>query len=390
MKPNKILIFVIASICSLTACGQLFQPLGLDLGLGHRMGPNSVPQMHIENNKLFVCTNQGLYSKDLSNLNSVWYLEGFEGVPMQDYVRNGNDILALRYGVNGEFFLLSHDGGKTYQDVTPSLFVESGGAENELIKLVQHPNERNTLLVASSLMGILESSDFGQTWMPLTDIILGNGIGYNPSNPDIIYNCGWDDAFSPHLNISYDGGHTWEYLPLSFPGDNCVHQLTFNPSNPNHWIACGDGVVYISTDNGHTWETQNFWNDGKRNFRWYFATFDSDNSENVYLVGSLGELVIMCSTDGGKTWSIPKTETIHYANSCNVNDFQQYGDNLFVYTEADVYKISKSELLAKSSVQSVTAATIGTPSVYFDLLGRRASTSTRGIVVSRGRKYLIR
>ena len=95
---------------------QLFHPLGLGIETsGDMVGEWYQPQMHIEGDILYACTNQGLYSKDLSDDESEWQLVGFEGIPLQDYVRRGEDMLALRhcYYVHSEFLLLSHDDGKT-------------------------------------------------------------------------------------------------------------------------------------------------------------------------------------------------------------------------------------------------------------------------------------
>ena len=78
--------------------------------------------MHVEGDILYACTNQGLYSKDLSDDESTWQLVGFEGISLQDFVRRSDDLLAMRYNISNHYFLLSHDGGKTYEDVTPDKF----------------------------------------------------------------------------------------------------------------------------------------------------------------------------------------------------------------------------------------------------------------------------
>ena len=88
--------------------GQAFRPLGLPIEQDLQLR-EFCPRMHVEENTLFVCTNQGLYSKDLANDESEWLLAGFEGIPLQDYARSGNDILALRHNKGKEFLLLSHD-----------------------------------------------------------------------------------------------------------------------------------------------------------------------------------------------------------------------------------------------------------------------------------------
>ena len=124
MTLQRYAFIAIVTFISVTIHGQLFHSLGLGIGLGERQGIYSQPRMHVEGNILYVCTSQGLYSKDISGDDSEWQLAGFEGIPLQDYVRRGNDMLALRYNNGGNFLLLSHDGGKTYEDVTPEILCQ--------------------------------------------------------------------------------------------------------------------------------------------------------------------------------------------------------------------------------------------------------------------------
>ncbi len=58
--------------------------------------------------------------------------------------------------------------------------------------------------------------------------------------------------FEGHIKISYDSGQTWNDHgnSLGLPGDNCVHQPTFHPINPDHLLAGGEGCVFLSDDSG--------------------------------------------------------------------------------------------------------------------------------------------
>ena len=114
-------MMTVLAVASLTASAQLFHPLGLII-YSERQGGYSQPRMHIEGDKLYVCTNKGLYSKDLTNDRSTWQLEGFEDVPLQNYARRGGDILALRYNKDDELLLLSTDAGQAYEDVAHDMY----------------------------------------------------------------------------------------------------------------------------------------------------------------------------------------------------------------------------------------------------------------------------
>ncbi len=354
--------------------------------------------MHVEGEKLYVCTSQGLYTKDLTDDNSAWQQAGFNGIPLQGYVRRGADILALRYNEGGEYLLLSHDGGKTYEDVTPDIF--RNGEHERLGCLVQHPTDQNTLLVASLYKGVCRSINFGQTWEQLTEFVYGNPaasfIGYHPARPNVIYNSGEGIICEGHINITYDGGQTWNDHgnSLGFPGDNCVHQVAFHPANPDLWIAGGEGCVFITDDNGQTWNCQNYWGDEARMAYWYFTAFDNEHPDTVYMVGCLGRngqknacIKIMCSTDGGRSWH--ESQVMESMREFDrVNDLQQYNDRLLIYAESDVYTVSKAELIAQSTaaIRSITSDTPTSPT--YDLQGRQVEAPRRGIFIKNGRKVI--
>ena len=128
MNLGRFIVYFFASIISTSVHGQLFRPLELGDAMGEQVGTFSRPTMHIEDDILYVCTKQGLYSKSLSDDASGWQLVGFKNIPLQDYVRSGEDLLALQYSTTDEFLLLSHDGGKTYENITPTLFKGSNWA----------------------------------------------------------------------------------------------------------------------------------------------------------------------------------------------------------------------------------------------------------------------
>ena len=391
-------ILIVLLILSFDASAQLFRPLGLGFSGGERQGNFSLPRMHVEGDRLYVCTYKGLYAKDLSADNSTWQLAGFEGVPLQNYARRGSDILALRYNEGDNFLLLSHDSGLTYEDITPEIF--RGEKHERLIELAQHPTDPNTLLVSSLYRGLLLSKDFGQTWECLTEFVYGNraasSIGFHPARPNIIYNSGEGMVYEGHIKISYDNGLTWNDHgnSLGFPGDNCVHQPTFHPTNPDHWLAGGEGCVFLTDDNGQTWSCQNYWGDEPRNAYWYFSAFDNEHPDTVYMAGCLGRngqkdacIKLMCSTDGGRSWH-PSQVMTSDREFDRVNDLQQYGDCLLVYSESDVYEVSKAELIAQSTtvIRTITSDTKESPT--YDLQGRKVVEPKHGIYIINKRKVV--
>lgn len=399
MKIWIIAFTMLAAYSTAIAQNQLFHSLDAGSEWGERQGNRSHPRMHIEGDKLYICTSLGLYSKDLAAEDSDWELAGFEGVPLQDYARSDNDILALRYNEGGSFLLLSHDGGLTYEDVTPEIF--QGERHGRLPSLAQHPTDQNTLMVSSTYGGIFLTKDFGQTWENLTEYLYGNPaatfIGFHPAHPTIMYNCGEGMIYEGHINISYDSGQTWNDHgnSLGFPGDNCVHQPAFHPTNPVRWLAGGEGCVFLSDDNGQTWSCQNYWGDESRMAYWFFSAIDNEHPDTVYLAGCLGRngqkdacVKLMCSTDGGHSWNPSQVMTFEKEFE-RVNDLQQYGDRLLIYSESGVYEVSIDELIMQStsSLQSIKADEPSDGFIY-DLQGRRVSQTSNGIYIKNGKKYI--
>jgi len=71
-----------------------------------------------------------------------------------------------------------------------------------------------------------------------------------------------------------------------------------------------------------------------------------------------------------------------------VNDLQQYGDRLLIYSESDVYEVSKADLVAQSvaAIQAVKSGTSESPA--FDLQGRQIMEPRHGTYIRDGKKII--
>ena len=389
MKPYRFAIFALTAFVTMAVNGQLFHPLGLGIVTSREMAVDFQPQIYIEGDILYACTIQGLYFKDMSNEGSEWQLAGFEGIPVLDYVRRGDDIFALCFNGQNDIFLLSHDGGQTYEDATPDNFRYYINKEGHVFWYFnQHPTDPNTFLLSSfHAAGIFLTTDFGQTWNKLTSYT-PEYMGFHPLNPEIIYECsggGYTDE-KTDIRISYDGGQTWKDKHSCFPNYHCIFRMAFHPTNPNRWIVGGGAYIYATNDNGQTWNIQRLdnyemdWRYEAYGIDWRYAVYDNENADIVYMAGGHhGEYMkVMCSTDGGKTWNRPCLEPIKTTPYDYVFDMKQYGDKLLIYSQSDVYEISKAELLAQGAtpVRSISAALNGKSSngKCYDLQGRRLNS----------------
>ena len=142
--------------------------------------------------------------------------------------------------------------------------------------------------------------------------------------------------------------------------------MAFHPTNPNRWIAGDYWGVHITDDNGHTWNTQHFSGnytpeDYESLIEWRYASFDNENPDIVYMAGGYHNeyMKLICSTDGGKTWNRPYLEPIKASPTESVFDMKQYGDMLLIYSQSDVYEVSKAELIAATSPTEPVTFTTG-------------------------------
>ncbi len=136
-----------------------------------------------------------------------------------------------------------------------------------IISIAFHPSDANTMLAGSASGGLWRSTDYGQSWQPLTDQYPTMGIGavaYNPQNPNTILiatgeGYGFSNEFTSGFGIliSHDAGGTWQMtnataeLSSSFAGMD----IAWHPTDTNIvCVATSFGVLY-SNDGGHNYGT---------------------------------------------------------------------------------------------------------------------------------------
>ncbi len=318
---------------------------------------NAIPQMHREGTKLMVCTADGLFAYDLVAEHPQWISAGFEGRPIQDYVKNAkNDIIALcqtkTAEAHDEWLILSHDNGKTWTDITPSIIKDA--EYTEVRRIAQSPVNPDKLLVVAQDLGVFLSEDFGANWTMVTDTYYGNnricGLGFHPTNPDVFFQSGESWILEGHLNLTMDNGKTWTNYSPDFGGDNCIHGLVFHPTKAGTWFYGGEGIIAKTTDAGKTWKEHNYWETPEMRQYWYHVLVDLANPERLYTVGSsrykTGDdsrySAIAFSDDCGENWNISKTFNAEGEWKDDCWSVLQDEYHLYVLSDTEVYMISKS------------------------------------------------
>ena len=295
------------------------------------------PKTQIIDNFLYVPTINGIYRKDLTALNNIdWELYAFEGMPISDFIKNEETVLAATALLSDKnVLLLSTDDGLTYIDYTHRYFIDLYGSMSYgkciILRLAQNPHNRNIIMALhDGNPGVSLSADFGIGWELLNTTIGGyqdRFIDFNPHDVTNVFHTGETEFYQSFINATYDSGVTWATVDAF--DSNCSHGIAFHPSNKNIMVAYGEGRITKSTDQGRTWTTT-----GNIPLYVYKVIYDRNNPNILYASGGyreMGEVIdIYRSTDGGDSWHIFYEEAIE--NFDGVMDIHLYNNKLIIYT----------------------------------------------------------
>ena len=112
---------------------------------------------------------------------------------------------------------------------------------------------------------------------------------------------------------------------------------------------------------------------------------------------------LMCSTDGGTTWNRPYLEPIKTTPDEFIFDMKQYRDKLLIYSQSDVYMVSKADLIEQTTSISEKSLTPN-PSqrergAIYDLSGRKVNFQfstfnsqfrKKGLYIQNGKKVAVK
>lgn len=191
------------------------------------------------------------------------------------------------------------------------------------------PSQPHTFYMGAAGGGVWKTTDYGQTWTPMTDgqISVGSigAIAVAPSNPDVVYAGTGSEAIRANVSTgrgvyrSTDAGRTWHFLGLRDAGQ--IGAIVVDPHNPDRVFVAVLGHafgnndtrgVYRSTDGGQTWTRSLFVSDsvgavdlvmkpGDPNTL-YAAMWRAQRKPWTIISGMKGEDGIYRTTDGGAHW----------------------------------------------------------------------------------------
>jgi hypothetical protein len=334
-KILQVLLFVLFSLATDSSYGQLCY-LGLEAESSMQLF-SLKPKSKIIDSYMYVPTMNGIYRKNLDETgNTAWEMYAFEGMPVKDFVKNGNRILAITAKTQDSLLLLSNDNGTSYINYTSNHFFEHEN-ENYLFRIAQNPQNPNSIIVLHAFYGVSKSTDFGLTWHNLTTMRGGGQerfVDFHPTDTTTMYSAGESMILASYIFASFDDGLTWNQVDNIYLGDNCTHYLAFHPTNPDIILSAGEGRMTKSVNKGLTWDLITSLNDSLDRFYIPKIIYDNSNPDILYAAGyghyANDSVLIYKSTDSGEHWSLSYKEYLKDSNG--IWDFFQYWNSLILVT----------------------------------------------------------
>ena len=352
-----------------------------------------VPEISFIGDYLYVATPNGLYRYLCENTEeqSEWEKLPLTDKLVLDFVVRGDTLVAL----TREQLLFSLDGGKTTLPVSVEEVTDSG--RWALSGMAVHPHSTMQIYVACGAK-LMHTQDGGATW---NEICKDDGsriqmtrMFYNPRNSHQMVGF-YNKGNTPHygyLLFSHDGGSVWKSGVGEYTDNNLseIYNVAFHPTLEGRAVACGSSVYGLSEDGGASWS-------GVFNSKWGQCVisvtdiiYDSRNPDILYGADLLpgyyneGTTTVLRSTDGGYTWDEFFSESV--APNAHVLSFDMKDNLLALYTYAGGIYLLDVDAVNTSISPVVNGENTAT---YYDLMGRKVDSPTRGIYIKEGRKVVI-
>ncbi|MCZ6702351.1 MAG: T9SS type A sorting domain-containing protein [Ignavibacteria bacterium] len=254
--------------------------------------PNNPDTLYAVGRGFFRSTDRGEHWDSLSGFLAV-------GSALKTDPFNPNIIYASSVGIANYDIVISTDGGQTWT----TIFFVTGLFSAPFIEI--DPKDRKTVYVGVGPCEVWRSSDYGQTWDSVTVPQIYCIINFKiaPSNDSIMY-----AAYGIGILKSTDKGNSWTQTAIP----TGAHFLAVHPKNPDivyAAISVGESRgVYKTTDGGQTWDQLNNGLDSLQGYGWINTIVINPNEpETIYLGVSSSNSntqnpILFRSIDGANSW----------------------------------------------------------------------------------------
>ncbi len=323
----------------ITAQAQQFTYLGLKTESNVREAQNQLstsgaywPESQLIEGYLYVPTSTGIYRKNLNTSmnDTLWEPYAFSGIPIRDFVKHGDSVLAATaHHLKDSILLLSTDDGNSFVNHTPPFFFQFDSI-NTVWKIDQNPANPSSIVVLQNAYGVAKSTNYGLSWNSLSQVSGGyqeRYLGFHPLDTHSLYYAGEQLFFESYIYTSLDDGNNWT-LTGNFH-NHAKHYIAYHPTDTNTLICAGEGIMSKSTDRGLTWNNTAilplyvFSIQNHPDYpSYYYATGDMHGPDDT--------LSVYVSSDYGDSWSLFLNE--YYPDSDGILNLHIYNNTLYLVT----------------------------------------------------------
>lgn len=187
-------------------------------------------------------------------------------------------------GGSGSGLFITYDGGDTWKEITSKNGLPEGDLGRMGLAIAPSSPNRVYAYVEAKKNGLYRSDDGGENWMLVNDDMneIGNRPFYYaeiyvaPDNENRLY------TIFTFVNVSEDGGKSFEELMPAYGADNGIHPdhhaWYIHPENSQFMIDGNDGGLNITRDGGDTWRFVENIPVGQ----FYHVAIDNEYPYNVY------------------------------------------------------------------------------------------------------------
>ena len=305
-------------------------------GLADRM----IFGLELSDDRLYACTDDGVYRRDLSPAASPWVSIGLQTRTVRALLVLSSDTLlaATETSPSDRISLYrTTDAGSSWHAYQNGF--GAGGNNPEVAALTRLPHQPATLIAVGS--SIEKSLDAGAKWQARASGCVFNFVEANPYATSQVWAGGESCIFSPVLFKSADSGDTWELFQLDAGGDNACDAVAFHPSAPDVVYVGMEGRIMRTMDGGTQWETlptpdPAMYHNG--------LAISKQLPSRLYLAGSSSPphpsgIVLHKSDDGGFSWtSVAQAAPIQFGVFVLVLVSTEGVDTIWLGTDRGIYR----------------------------------------------------